>query len=48
MIDEGAASAVFRVRLKPGPVRIESAMGGQRKDGQVISPFLVDVKYLGR
>ena len=34
--------------LKPGPARLEIGLGGQRKDGQVISPFYVDVKYLGR
>jgi arylsulfatase A-like enzyme len=43
-----APSVTFGVKLPAGPARLEIEMTGQRRDGQAISPFFVDVKYLGR
>jgi arylsulfatase A-like enzyme len=43
----GSTAVTFKVRLKAGPARLEIGYSGQRKDGQVITPYFVDIKYLG-
>ncbi len=37
----------FRLDLTAGPGELEASLSGQRKDGQRVSPFFVDVRYLG-
>ncbi len=46
-IAAGATTVTWNLRLRPGPARLEIGYSGQRKDGRLISPFFVDVKYLG-
>jgi arylsulfatase A-like enzyme len=46
-IAAGAAQIRFSSHVKRGPARLEIGFSGQRKDGQLISPFFVDVTYLG-
>ena len=47
-IGNGDSRVSFAVRLKAGPARLEISLRDQRRDGQVISPFFVNVRYLGR
>ncbi len=46
-IAAGATAVTWNLRLRPGPSRLEIGYSGQRQDGRLISPFFVDVKYLG-
>jgi len=46
-IEAGAERVVFTSRLGRGPARLEIGLSGQRKDGQPVSPFFVDVMYVG-
>ncbi|MBL8175562.1 MAG: hypothetical protein JNK48_12885 [Bryobacterales bacterium] len=46
-IAKAARAVIFRLSLEPGETRLEATLSGQRKDGQLVSPFFVDVKRLG-
>ena len=46
-IAKAARAVTFQLSLEPGEARLEAALSGQRKDGQIVSPFFVDVKRLG-
>lgn len=43
----GVPSVAFEVPLKPGNCRLDALFTGQRSDTQVVSPFLINVEYLG-
>jgi arylsulfatase A len=45
-IPPDAAAVRFRLELEAGPGQLEAYLTGQRKDGQRVSPFFVDVLYL--
>jgi len=47
-IAAGSESVRFVKQLKRGPARLEAAFTGQRADGRAISPFFVEVRYLGK
>jgi hypothetical protein len=47
-IPDGAVSVTFNVDLKAGLGRLEAQLSGQRKDGQRVSPFFVQVTAEGR
>jgi arylsulfatase A-like enzyme len=38
----------FEQKLRRGPARLEAAFTGQRADGRAISPFFVEIRYLGK
>ena len=42
-----ARGVTFQMTLEPGEARLEATLAGQRKDGKLVSPFFVDVKWLG-
>jgi len=46
-IPPDAKEVRFRLELEAGPGELEAYLTGQRTDGQKISPFFVDVLYLG-
>ncbi len=48
LVTAGDTVVRMTLRLKPGPARLGIAIEGQRKDSKLISPFFVDVRYLGR
>jgi arylsulfatase A-like enzyme len=45
-IVQGARAVTFRLALKPGEARLEAVLSGQRKDGAIVSPCFVDVRWL--
>jgi len=45
-ISPDAREVRFRLDLETGPGELEAYLTGQRKDGQKVSPFFVDVLYL--
>lgn len=47
-IEAGVNQVSFSTRLKPGPAKLEIGLSGQRKDGKLVAPFFVDVRYVGR
>jgi hypothetical protein len=47
-VPPGAKKVRFRLELEAGPGELEATLTGQRADGQKVSPFFVDVLYLGR
>jgi hypothetical protein len=46
-IPPGAKEVRFQLDLDAGPGELEATLTGQRADGQKVSPFFVDVLYLG-
>ena len=43
-IEPGAPEITFDLTLTAGPTRLEALLTGQRADGEVVSPFLIDVR----
>jgi arylsulfatase A-like enzyme len=46
-IADGDAAVAFSANLKAGRFRLDPLLTGQRSDGRAVSPFFVDVKYMG-
>ncbi|MBN8730144.1 MAG: arylsulfatase [Acidobacteria bacterium] len=47
-IAAGIDAVRFAARLDKGPARLEAAFTGQRSDGRAISPFFLEIRYLGK
>ena len=45
-IQEGMKEIRFTVNLSAGAGQLEAYLTGQRKDGEKVSPFFVDVRFL--
>jgi arylsulfatase A-like enzyme len=45
-IPPDATEVRFRLELEAGPGKLEATLTGQRKDGQKVSPFFIDIFYL--
>jgi hypothetical protein len=46
-VDEGQREARFVVSLAAGDSLLETTLSGQRADGRPVTPFFVEVEYLG-
>jgi hypothetical protein len=46
-VDEGQREARFVVSLAAGDGSLETTLTGQRADGRPVTPFFVEVEYLG-
>ena len=44
--EEGATSVTFHVDLRAGPARLQTFLGGQRRDGKEVGALFIEIKYL--